>query len=100
MMLYLRKQVEAFAFSDKKWGSEEALDAEFERREAEKKRKKGAKFEARLRDLRRKTKESAWLKRQDNEHVHAFGDGVFTDADGKSSQMCECGFAIEVEVFS
>ncbi|KAH0133329.1 DNA repair protein, partial [Aureobasidium melanogenum] len=38
MMLYLRYQVEEYAFSDKKWGSPEALDEEFEKRQAEAKR--------------------------------------------------------------
>jgi DNA-repair protein complementing XP-A cells len=39
MMLFLRYQVEEYAFTVK-WGSAEALDAEFERREAEKKKRK------------------------------------------------------------
>ena len=41
MMLFLRMQVEAFAI--RKWGSLEALDAEFERRQNEKKTQKGKK---------------------------------------------------------
>ena len=41
MMLFLRYQVEEFAW--KKWGSPEALDVEFERRTAEKKKKKNKK---------------------------------------------------------
>ncbi|KAF8203245.1 hypothetical protein BJ912DRAFT_1037699 [Pholiota molesta] len=56
MMLYLRYQVEEFAW--KKWGSPEALDAEFEKRTAEKKKKKNRKFEQGLRDLRKRTKEA------------------------------------------
>ncbi|KAJ3287636.1 hypothetical protein HK104_008502 [Borealophlyctis nickersoniae] len=46
MLLYLRKHVEAFAWE--KWGSPEALDAEFEKREAEKKERKQKKFKTKL----------------------------------------------------
>jgi len=52
MMLYLRMQVEAFAW--RKWGSPDALDAEYERRESEKKRKRGKKFEDGLKELRKR----------------------------------------------
>ena len=41
MMLFLRYQVEEFAW--KKWGSPEALDAEWEKRTEEKKKKKNKK---------------------------------------------------------
>jgi len=40
MMLYLRCQVEEYAFSEKKWGSAAALDEEFARRESDKKKRK------------------------------------------------------------
>ncbi|GLB36417.1 putative XPA protein C-terminus [Lyophyllum shimeji] len=70
MMLYVRYQVEEFAW--KKWGSPEALDAEYERRVAEKKKKKNKKFEQGLRDLRKRTKESVWQRRRDEEHKHVF----------------------------
>lgn len=100
MMLFLREQVEAFAFSDKKWGSPEALDAEFDRREAEKKRKKGKKFEEKLRDLRRKTRTNVWHKRQEEEHAHDFGDRTYAGLDGQEVQRCEdCGFEVECETF-
>jgi DNA-repair protein complementing XP-A cells len=92
MMLFLRHQVEEFAW--KKWGSPEALDAEYERRTAEKKKKKNKKFEDGLKELRRRTKESVWQRRKDEEHQHVFStvqNGV---------QVCHsCGFTIEVEEF-
>ena len=100
MMLFLRCQVEAFAI--KKWGSLEALDAEFERRTEEKKRKKSRKFEEALRDLRRKTREGVWQKRRDEEHVHDYGEieQVQGGPAGSGRQKCrDCGFEIEVEVF-
>ncbi|KAI5479010.1 DNA repair protein rad14 [Pseudohyphozyma bogoriensis] len=97
MMLFLRLQVEAFAFSPAKWGSPEALDAEFERREAEKKEKKSKKFDKKLKELRKKTKTNVWHRRVEAEHKHVFpkeGDGE----DGV--QRCEeCGFEVECEVF-
>ncbi|KAK0465301.1 thioesterase-like superfamily-domain-containing protein [Desarmillaria tabescens] len=90
MMLFLRCQVEDFAW--KKWGSPEELDAEYERRMAEKKRKKNKKFEQGLRDLRRRTKEGIWQRRKDEEHVHEFGPAERGD-DGMTRQTCDdCGF--------
>lgn len=95
MMLYLRMQVEAFAW--KKWGSPEALDAEYERREKQKKHKRNRKFESALKELRRKTKGTVWQQRQDAEHHHTFGP-CRTDSDGRQTQVCvECEFEIEVE---
>ncbi|GAA6043065.1 hypothetical protein JCM8097_005146 [Rhodosporidiobolus ruineniae] len=93
MMLFLRCQVEDYAFSSKKWGSPEALDAEFERREAEKKDKKSKKFAKKLQELRKKTKTNVWHRRVEAEHRHEFEqlEGV---------QRCvECGFEVESEVF-
>jgi len=92
MMLFLRFQVEAFAF--KKWGSPEALDVEFERRTEEKRKKKNKKFEEGLRELRRKTREGVWQRRRDEEHQHQFG---VIDTDEGVQRCTECGFEIEVE---
>lgn len=92
MMLFLREQVEAFAFSDQKWGSPEALDAEFERREEERKKKKNKKFEQSLKDLRRRTTTNRWHKRKEAEHEHTFSEASFTNAQGQSVKQCrECG---------
>ncbi|BGP37340.1 DNA repair protein rad14 [Rhodotorula kratochvilovae] len=98
MMLFLRCQVEEYAFSDKKWGSPEALDAEFERREQDKKDKKSKKFAKKLSELRKKTKTNVWHRRQDAEHRHEFEDGQ--NGAGEHVQRCvECGFETQVEVF-
>jgi DNA-repair protein complementing XP-A cells len=100
MMLFLRCQVEAFAFSDAKWGSPEALDAEFERREAEKKDKKSKKFAKKLSELRKKTRTNVWHRRQEAEHKHEFEQVAATDGSGGTVQRCaECGFQIDVESF-
>ncbi|EDR16060.1 uncharacterized protein LACBIDRAFT_242668 [Laccaria bicolor S238N-H82] len=95
MMLFLRYQVEEFAW--KKWGSPEALDAEYERRTAEKKKQKNKKFEQSLKELRKRTKESVWQRRKDEEHRHVFGQ-LERGPDGTGQQVChECGFTIDVE---
>jgi DNA-repair protein complementing XP-A cells len=95
MMLFCRYQVEEFAY--KKWGSPEALDAEYERRVQEKKKKKNRKFEESLKDLRRRTKEGVWQKRKDAEHKHVFGPSE-RGAEGQTKQIChECGFTVEYE---
>lgn len=97
MMLYVRYQVEEFAW--KKWGSPEALDAEYERRKSEKKKKKNKKFEESLRELRKKTKESVWQRRKDEEHKHSFGPSEKGE-NGVVMQICHtCGFTLEFEEF-
>ncbi|GAA5921593.1 hypothetical protein JCM1841_000144 [Sporobolomyces salmonicolor] len=99
MMLFLRCQVEAYAFSPAKWGSEAALDAEFERREAEKKDKKSKTFAKKLGELRKKTKTNVWHKRVEAEHRHEFED-VEREGGGPSVQQCVvCGLVSEVEHF-
>ncbi|KAJ3827402.1 hypothetical protein F5878DRAFT_653577 [Lentinula raphanica] len=91
MMLFLRYQVEEFAW--KKWGSPEALDAEYERRMAEKKRTKNKKFEQGLKELRKRTREGVWQKRKDAEHKHVFGP----DGDGDQAEHAQISTALEVE---
>ena len=101
MMLFLREQVESFAFSEAKWGSPEALDAEFERREAEKKKKKNKKFEASLRDLRRRTATNKYHERKEAEHIHSFSQDTYTNANGNTVQSCsECGVSFSCLAWS
>ncbi|KAK3372945.1 DNA repair protein rad14-like protein [Lasiosphaeria ovina] len=61
MMLFLRYQVEKYALTHK-WGSAEALDAEFEKREGDKKRRKEVKFKEKLLELKRKTRTEAFRR--------------------------------------
>ncbi|KAI3332744.1 XPA protein C-terminus-domain-containing protein [Ustulina deusta] len=78
MMLFLRCQVEAYAFGPAKWGSPAALDAEFARREADKKRRKEAKFKEKLLDLKKRTRTDAYLRGQgrfDNNAAASGGGG-------------------------
>jgi DNA-repair protein complementing XP-A cells len=72
MMLFLRYQVEEYAFKEK-WGSAEALDAEFDKRETQKKERKEAKFKEKLLDLKRKTRTDT--VRRSNAEAAARGKG-------------------------
>ncbi|KAI9311835.1 XPA protein C-terminus-domain-containing protein, partial [Dichotomocladium elegans] len=97
MMLYVREMVEEYAF--KKWGGEEGLDAEYERREIQKKEKKEKKFKEKLADLRRRTMTSTWeRKRQKGPHKHVFGTPEEDPATGSTTETCiECGLVVESE---
>jgi DNA-repair protein complementing XP-A cells len=76
MMLYLRYQVEEYAFSERKWGSAGALDDEFARRESEKKKRKETKFKARLDDLKKRTRVEAWRRSRKGAGGGNFGDDL------------------------
>lgn len=76
MMLYLRYQVEEYAFSDKKWGSPEALDVEFEKRESVKKQRREAKFKTKLQDLKKRTRVEAHRRARQGAPEGAFGDDL------------------------
>ncbi|KAJ1980201.1 DNA repair protein rad14 [Dimargaris verticillata] len=96
MMLYVREQVELYAF--KRWGGEAELDKEFERREEEKKQRKAKKFKANLRDLRNRTRTSLWQRRDfDAKHVHEYGELVENPETGETEKTCQtCGLTIVV----
>jgi DNA-repair protein complementing XP-A cells len=102
MMLFLRYQVEDYAFKQK-WGSTEALDAEFEKREADKKRRKEAKFKEKLLDLKRKTRTDAFRRNNAKAGASAGGGGIgkatkFGDAIGGSGKhVHEWGRTVENE---
>lgn len=111
MMLYLRCQVEAYAFSPRKWGSPEALDQEFAKREADKKRRKEDKFRTKLLDLKRRTRVEAHRRSrakggaagefgddlgQGGKHQHQWGRAVENPEDGTSVKTCiDCGMEVE-----
>ncbi|CAK7275188.1 DNA repair protein rad14 [Sporothrix epigloea] len=115
MMLFLRCQVEEYAIKSK-WGSAEALDAEFERREADKKRRKDAKFKEKLFQLKKKTRSEAYRRNargitstdgkayattfddaigNQGRHVHEWGRAVENE-EGLSIKRCvSCGMEVE-----
>lgn len=109
MMLYLRFQVEEYAFSDKKWGSPEALDEEFAKRVADTKRRKEAKFRSKLNDLKRRTRVDAYKRNKagvvggefgdkisGGKHEHEWGRPVANPETGVTVKTCvECGMEVE-----
>lgn len=108
MYLYLRLQVEEYAFSDKKWGSPEALDTEFQRRQTETKKRKESKFKSKLADLKKRTKVEAYRRNRkggggdfgddlgDGKHVHEFGRAVDNPETGMPTKKCSiCGLEVE-----
>jgi len=87
MMLFLRYQVEEFAW--KKWGGPEQLDAEWEKRQRVKKDRKQAKFDAKLREMRNKTRAQAITKiGRPEKHVHIWGR---PERKGNGTQERMCG---------
>ena len=113
MMLYLRCQVEDYAFSQKKWASPEALDVEFTRRETDKKRRKEDKFRTKLQDLKKRTRVEAHRRNRANggaggstgfgddigrggKHEHEWGRTVENPESGIGVKTCiECGMEVE-----
>ncbi|MCJ1480302.1 hypothetical protein MMC06_000457 [Schaereria dolodes] len=108
MMLYLRYQVEEYAFS-KKWGSAEALDEEFTKRETEKKKRKEDKFKSKLHELKKRTRVEAYRRSRQagsggdfgdhiergGKHTHVWGRTV-ENKDGIGVKSCvECGMNVE-----
>jgi len=112
MMLFLRYQVEEYAFKEK-WGSAEALDAEFARRESEKKRRKEAKFKEKLTELKRKTRTDAYKRNakggtgstgasrfgdavgSGGRHIHDWGRTVENEAGMTVKKCLTCGMEVE-----
>lgn len=79
MMLFLRYQVEDYAFTQK-WGSAEALDAEFARRETNKKAAKDKKFKEKLFALKCKTRTEALRRDRDGAGAGGGGGGGSSSA--------------------
>ncbi|KAK5273388.1 DNA repair protein rad14, partial [Exophiala xenobiotica] len=100
--------VEEYAFSEKRWGSAEALDAEFEKRQNEKKKRKENKFKSRLADLKKRTRVEAHQRGRkggggnfgddlgDGKHAHEFGRPVDNPESGIPVKKCIiCGLEVE-----
>jgi len=106
-MLFLRYQVEEYAFNTK-WGSAEALDAEFEKREADKKQRKEEKFKTKIKELKKKTRTDAYRRNLRGGKAGQFGDRIgvgkhehewgqtVENEDGMTVKTCvECGMEVE-----
>ena len=108
MMLFLRYQVEEYAFKTK-WGSAEALDEEFEKREKEKKKRKEDKFKSKLNELKKKTRTEAYRRNMNNsnkggqfgdrigggKHEHDWGATVENEQGVTVKTCTECGMEVE-----
>ncbi|KAF8861436.1 DNA repair protein [Acephala macrosclerotiorum] len=108
MMLFLRYQVEEYAFKTK-WGSAEALDAEFVKREEDKKKRKEAKFQTKLLELKKKTRTESYRRNNKaggkvgqfgdriagGKHEHEWGQTVENAEDMSVKTCVECGMEVE-----
>ncbi|CAO2649543.1 Nn.00g069280.m01.CDS01 [Neocucurbitaria sp. VM-36] len=112
MQLFLRLQVEAYAFSPAKWGSPEALDEEYEKRTKISKQRKEKKFKNKLEDLKKRTRVEAYkrarlggagdvqfgqrIKGRYDKHEHEWGRSVLDSETGMTKKRCEeCGMEVE-----
>ncbi|CAM9021487.1 unnamed protein product [Wickerhamomyces anomalus] len=102
MQLYLRYQVEEFAF--KKWGGAEGLDAEWQRREEQKIKRRDKKYENKMKEMRKKTRAEEYNRRlregKYNEHKHEWSNelvgGKNEDGLDVVKRRCiDCGFELE-----
>lgn len=95
MMLYLRYQVETYAF--KKWDGPEGLDAEYEKRVEAKKQRKDKKFLAKLKEMRRTTRAHTLNSGKDEgRHVHEWSVGITGSISGMVRRRCAvCGLTTE-----
>lgn len=97
MKLYLRLQVERRALEV--WGSEDALEAAHDRREARKESAKAKKFDKKIKALRMQVRGSLFAKKDYSaataaSHVHDYGDGeeVYDEEKDEYRRTCKiCG---------
>ena len=109
MQLYLRYQVEEYALSDRKWGSGEKLDEEYEKRKREKSERKDKKWKEKLTELKKRTRVEAYkrgkgagggefgdkVRKRGEAHEHEWGREV-VNAEGMTVKRCtECGMEVE-----
>ncbi|KAL2075945.1 hypothetical protein VTL71DRAFT_888 [Oculimacula yallundae] len=107
MNLFLKFQVEEYAIKQK-WGSEEAMDAEFEKRKADQAKQKIKKFKKGVTELKKKTMGESLRRKykdgdkraqfgdriDDGKHVHSYGVGIEGE-DGATIRTCtECGMEV------
>lgn len=103
MQLFVRCQVEAYAFE--KWGGEEGLDKEWQRREEGRTARREKKYQQKLKEMRLKTRAQEYTTRlkelkHGKKHVHEFSDaidgGLNEDNVKVQKRRCmTCGLEIE-----
>ncbi|SCV03910.1 LAME_0H14224g1_1 [Lachancea meyersii CBS 8951] len=79
MQLFVRCQVEAFAYQ--KWGGEEGLDGEWQKREEGKAQRREKKYKEKMKEMRIKTRAQEYTKKlldrkHGKEHVHEFSAAI------------------------
>lgn len=101
MQLFLRFQIEAYAF--KKWGSAEALDKEWLRREGMKKDRKEKRWNNKLKDMRMRLRAeeiTRSLKKGDTRHArhqHEWCEAVWVEGTTWKRRCTGCGMEVEEE---
>lgn len=101
MQLFLRMQVEEFAW--KKWGSAEGLDQEWERREKARLDRREKKYQAKMRDMRKKTRAEEYTRKLrngqalDDRHVHEWSAPLVVGEDERMvrRRCIDCGIETE-----
>lgn len=105
MQLFLRLEIEDFAF--KKWGSEDGLDLEWERRETLKIKRNEKKYKKLIANMRLKTRAQEYTKKLQEKkfgkkHIHDFSNNSYTtnktDENGHKivkRRCADCGLEIE-----
>ncbi|SCU78257.1 LANO_0A02542g1_1 [Lachancea nothofagi CBS 11611] len=79
MQLFVRCQVEAFSY--KKWGGEEGLDGEWQRREEGRAQRREKKYKDKMKEMRIKTRAQEYTRKlldrkHGKEHVHDFSAAI------------------------
>ena len=95
MKLFLRLQIEKVALEV--WGTEEELEAEIEKREANKVLLKEKKYQKKMKELRKAVRSSLFTKNLAN-HSHSYGEESYDEDKDEFSKTCdECGHILTYE---
>lgn len=98
MQLFLRYQIEQYAFE--KWGSAEALDKEWLRREEMKKNRKEKRWTNKIKDMRKRLRAEEItrnLRKSDltKKHIHEWCEPVHIEGNNYKKRCTMCGMEIE-----
>ncbi|KAM9939078.1 hypothetical protein OXX80_001439 [Metschnikowia pulcherrima] len=101
MQLFLRLQVEEYAW--KKWGSAEGLDAEWERREQARLDRRDKRYQAKMKEMRKKTRAEEYTRKLrngqalDDRHAHEWSAPLAVDGNERlvRRRCIDCGIETE-----
>ena len=94
MKLFLRLQIEKVAIDI--WGSEEELEKEIEKREANKVLLKQKRYQKKMKELRKAVRSSLFTKNLDA-HTHSYGEESYDEDKDEYSKTCDCGHVLTYE---